>query len=65
MIAMKRIQEVLDKYSPEEYKLFYDTVEMLCSKGVGKGCYQDYTVLFDVVQILTICEEIIKEGGAK
>ena len=65
MIAMKRIQEILDKYSPEDYQLFYDTVEMLCAKGIGKGCYQDYTVLTDVVQILATCEEIVKEGGAQ
>lgn len=59
------IKMVLDKYSPEDYKLFYDTVEMLCAKGVGNGCYQDYTVLVDVVQILSLCEEIVKGGGAK
>ena len=62
---MKRIQEILEKYSPEDYEIFYNTVEMLCKKGVGKGTYQDYTVLFDVVQILAICEDVIKEGGAR
>ena len=62
---MKRIQEVLEKYTPEDYELFYNTVEMLCKKGVGKGNYQDYTVLVDIVQILSVCELIIKEGGVK
>ena len=28
----------------------------LCSKGIGKGCYQDYGVLTDVLNILTECQ---------
>ena len=59
---MERIKAVLEKYSPEDAKLFIDTVDMLCKKGVAKGCYQDFSVLMDVLQILSICETIIKEG---
>lgn len=57
---MDKIKEVLAKYTKEEYQIFKDTVEMLCSKGIRNGCYQDYTVLMDVLSILTICESIIK-----
>lgn len=60
---MERIKEVLSNYAPEDFKSFYDTVEMLCAKGIPNGCYQDYTVLADVVKILTICEEIVAKGG--
>lgn len=59
---MERIKEVLEKYSPEDAKKFHDTVDMLCKKGVANGCYQDFTVLMDVLSILTISEAIIKEG---
>ena len=32
---------------------------MLCKKGVN-GNFQDYRVLFDVLEILTACENLIK-----
>lgn len=54
------IENILNKYTKKDYKIFFDTVETLCSKGISKGVYQDYTVLIDVVSILTICESIIK-----
>ena len=60
---MERLKKVLEKYSPEDAKLFSDTVDMLCKKGVAKGCYQDFSVLMDVLSILGICEAIIKEGN--
>lgn len=60
---MDKIKEVLAKYTKDDYQIFKDTVEMLCSKGAGNGCYQDFGVLMDVLSILTICESIIK--GAK
>ena len=62
---MKQIQEILDKYNKTDYQLFYDTVDMLCAKGVGKGIYQDYTVLTDIITILSICEQIIQNKGTE
>lgn len=62
---ISKVKQILEKYRPEDYEIFYNTVEMLCEKGVGNGCYQDYTVLVDVVQILAFCEEIVQKGGAQ
>ncbi len=62
---MEKIQEILNKYTKEDYQIFYDTVDMLCKKGISKGCYQDYTVLTDVIAILSICEELIKNKEIK
>lgn len=60
---MERIKAILDKYKTErQKKLFKDTVDMLSKKGIANGCYQDYTVLIDVLEILSICETIIKEN---
>lgn len=59
---LERIQEIMSKYSTEDYKTFKDTVEMLCSKGIGNGCYQDYAMLMDVISILSICEGYLKEA---
>lgn len=57
---MERIKEILDNYKTErKKKLFKDTVDMLCSKGIANGCYQDYTVVTDVLEVLAICETII------
>lgn len=47
----------------EGYKLFKNTVDELCTKGISKGCYQDYGALCSVVKILTFCECYIKEGS--
>ena len=51
------ILKILANYkTPEDRDLFHDTIDELCSKGIGKGCYQDYGVLCDVLKILTDCE---------
>ena len=39
-----------------------DTVDMLCSKGIGNGCYQNYAILLDVLEVLSVCETIIEKG---
>lgn len=57
---MERIKEILDKYTSEDAKAFSDTVEMLYKKGIPNGCYQDYSLLMDVMSILAICELILK-----
>lgn len=62
MWKMNDIKNILSKYSKKDYQIFYDTVDMLCQKGVGNGNYQDYTVLIDIIEILSKCEQIIKTG---
>lgn len=59
---MDRIKKVLEKYTKDDAKAFIDTVDMLCKKGIANGCYQDFTMLMDVVSILSICETIITKG---
>ena len=39
---------------------FKKTVEMLCQKGIPNGCFQDYSLLMAVLEILSICETIIE-----
>lgn len=60
---IENIQEILNKYSADDYPLFYNTVDMLCSKGVANGTYKDYSVLTDVIGILGVCENMIKANG--
>ena len=57
---MKRIEEILENYQKKDGKIFHDTLDELCGKGIAKGCYQDITVLYDVINILSICESIIE-----
>ena len=39
---------------------FNKTVDMLCSKGIANGCYQDYTLLTFVLEWLSnIKQEIV------
>ncbi len=58
---MDKINEILSHYSKEDYQIFYDTVDMLCAKGV-KGNFEDYNVVVDILSILTVCENLIKNG---
>ena len=51
------ILKILANYTtPEDRDLFHDTIDELCSKGIGKACYQDYGVSTDVLNILTECQ---------
>lgn len=59
----KKFQEIVDKYSGEDVKVIHDTVETLVGKGVPNGCYQDYTVLTDVISVLTLFESAVKNKG--
>lgn len=55
---MERIKEILDKYEGRGVE-FKATIDMLCSKGIGNGVYQDYAMLVDVLEILSVCEAIV------
>lgn len=59
---MEELKQILSNYTPGDAKAWNATVDMLCSKGIAKGVYQDYEVLMDVLQVLTVCEHIIKKG---
>ncbi len=59
---MERLNKILEKYKGREVE-FKATVDMLCSKGIANGCFQDYSMLVDVLEILSICETIIKENN--
>ena len=59
MEKLKRLEEILSKYDGRGTE-FKATVDMLCSKGIGNGCFQDYAMLVDVLEILSICETIIE-----
>lgn len=56
---IKRFNKVLDRFPHQ--KVFKDTVDELVKNGVPKGCYQDYSALADVLEILSICEDMLKE----
>lgn len=44
----KRLKKILDKYSKKDLPLVKKTTEMLTSKGIPNGCYQDYGVISEV-----------------
>lgn len=56
----KELNEILENYTKSDYKIVHDTVAQLCAKGVAKGCYQDYTVLMDILKLLTMFENAVK-----
>jgi hypothetical protein len=59
---MEELKQILSKFTPEDTKAWRDTTDMLCSKGIANGVYQDFALLMDVISVLTVCEKIIKEG---
>lgn len=54
-------EEIVEKYSAKDSKLIEETVDELCKNGIAKGCYQDYSVLSDILSILTIFEYAVEE----
>lgn len=56
---LKYIEEIMSRYIGRDAE-FKATVEMLCSKCIGNGCFQNYNILIDVLEILSICESIAK-----
>ena len=53
------IEIKLKKYRGD-YKTIYNTIDELCARGVGKGFYQNYEALIDVLEILTSFENALK-----
>ena len=55
MEHLGRIKEILSKYEGRGEE-FTATIDMLCDKGIPNGCFRDYAVLADILEILSICE---------
>lgn len=51
-VETKTIKEICSEYGCT-VKEWNDTVEMLCSKGIANGVYQDYALLSVVIERLT------------
>ena len=58
---MERIKKILENYDEKGRQLFKDSVDELFKKGFRKGCFQDYSVVADISNILSICEDVMKE----
>ena len=58
MEELNRIEEILSDYVGRGAE-FKATVDMLCSQGIPNGCFQDYKLLTDILEILAICETIV------
>ena len=58
MEQLLRIEEILSDYKGRGAE-FKATVDMLCNKGIPNGCFQDYKMLMDVLEILSLCEVIV------
>lgn len=58
---VEQLKIIYDKYNRQDGKQIEDTISMLCSKGIANGCYQDYAMLMDIVSVMTIFENAIKE----
>lgn len=55
------IETLLKKYRGRE-KEVSATIDELCSRGIAKGCYQDYAMLSDVLTLLGAFEKAVKPG---
>ena len=53
------IDELIDKYNLN-YKEVRDTIEVLCSKGIANGAFQNYVTLQAVLEWLEYLERMVK-----
>lgn len=58
---IEKIRKSLNKFTQKDYQTFQDTIAELCKNGISKGCYQDYALLSEVLNILDACALAIKE----
>lgn len=56
-----QIEERLSDYDAEGAKLWGETVEELFKNGFRKGTFQDYGVVADVAEVLSMVERYLKE----
>ena len=59
---MDKLKKILAKYSSEDAKQLKVTIEELSSKGIGKGCFQDYGMLADVIEMMYSLVSVIEKG---
>lgn len=57
---MNKFDEILKKYTKEDYPIIHKSIDELCKNGVGNGCYQDYSILVDILEVLAYFENIVK-----
>ena len=65
MTGQEKFKQIVDNYTSKDAKIIRDTIDMLARKGIGNGCYQDYTVLMSVLAVLEAFEIAVKERGDK
>ena len=58
--SIEKIEMILSKYFGRGDNTLHSTVDELCRNGIGRGCYQNYAVLADVVQILHLCIDYVE-----
>ena len=58
---MKKIKKILASYCPEDADELQRTVEELCSKGVAKGCFQDFGMVADVITCLYALVDAVRK----
>ena len=61
MTGQEKFQKLVDKYNKTDAQEIHDTVDMLCSKGIGNGCFQNYAMLADVLEVLVAFERAVSE----
>lgn len=62
--ADKNVYDLIGKlrgYAPHEVTTLYDCFNELCKNGIGKGCYQDYGLLSELLSIINLALPIASE----
>ena len=60
-----KVNEIFENYESKDYKTLDETLNELLKNGYPNGCFQDYTVLTDLISILTTFINAVKRknGG--
>lgn len=49
---LDRILNNINAFEPEDQEIIRDSIEQLSAHGIPNGCFQDYTILMALMQIL-------------
>lgn len=64
-VLVAKISTILGKYDETDYELFKSSIQEFAKKGFANGCFQDYTMMSDIIEILATLERIVKATPAK
>lgn len=61
MTGPRKFEQIVDRHNKTDAQEIHDAIDMLCAKGIANGCYQNYAILMDILEVLDAFEAAVAE----